>query len=94
MFKITNGVKVSLTEDEIADVERIKAEWKAGAGDRVRATRDMKLATEVDPIAGNALRWAALDAETQALWATYRQALLDVPQQDGFPHSITWPTKP
>ena len=25
---------------------------------------------------------------------TYRQALREVPQQEGFPNSITWPTKP
>lgn len=29
-----------------------------------------------------------------AAWATYRQALRDVPQQDGFPDTINWPTKP
>lgn len=29
-----------------------------------------------------------------AVWATYRQALRDVPQQDGFPDTINWPTKP
>tara|TARA_Y100001938_G_C8042794_1_gene407117 strand:- start:300 stop:587 length:288 start_codon:yes stop_codon:yes gene_type:complete len=27
-------------------------------------------------------------------WASYRQALRDVPAQSGFPNSITWPTKP
>jgi len=59
----------------------------------VREKRDMILATEVDAVSGNALRWAALDAETQAAWATYRQALLDVPQQAGFPNNITWPTE-
>ena len=32
--------------------------------------------------------------ETRALWADYRQALRDVPQQDGFPHDINWPEKP
>jgi hypothetical protein len=58
----------------------------------VRADRDGRLA-EVDAIAGNALRWAALDTATQAEWSTYRQALLDVPQQAGFPNDITWPTK-
>jgi hypothetical protein len=26
--------------------------------------------------------------------AAYRQALRDVPQQAGFPQTITWPTKP
>ena len=25
---------------------------------------------------------------------TYRQALRDVPAQEGFPHDVTWPTKP
>ena len=30
----------------------------------------------------------------QAAWATYRQALRDVPQQAGFPHDVVWPTSP
>jgi len=30
----------------------------------------------------------------QTAWAEYRQALRDVPQQNGFPTDITWPTKP
>lgn len=29
-----------------------------------------------------------------AAWATYRQALRDVPQQEGFPENITWPEAP
>ena len=31
---------------------------------------------------------------TKDLWATYRQALRDVPQQEGFPQNVTWPTAP
>lgn len=27
-------------------------------------------------------------------WATYRQALRDIPQQAGFPTSIDWPVQP
>ena len=27
-------------------------------------------------------------------WAKYRQALRDLPQQEGFPYSIVWPEKP
>ncbi len=27
-------------------------------------------------------------------WAAYRQALRDIPQQDGFPTAIVWPAKP
>ena len=30
----------------------------------------------------------------QDVWAKYRQALRDVPQQTGFPTDINWPTKP
>ena len=59
----------------------------------VREERDNLLLLEVDVIAGNALRWAALTTGEQALWATYRQALLDVPQQEGFPDNIIWPTQ-
>jgi hypothetical protein len=58
-----------------------------------RAERNRQL-QEVDVIAGNALRWGELTAEKQQEWANYRQALLDVPQQAGFPENITWPTKP
>ena len=59
-----------------------------------RNQRDSKLQSEVDVIAGNALRWAALSSEKQAAWATYRTVLLDVPQQAGFPNTITWPATP
>jgi hypothetical protein len=30
----------------------------------------------------------------QAAWATYRQALRDVPAQDGFPWNVVWPDAP
>lgn len=29
-----------------------------------------------------------------AAWATYRQALRDIPNQAGFPQDVTWPDKP
>lgn len=60
----------------------------------VRRERNRRLAQEVDPIAGNALRWAALTEAQRQAWADYRQALLDVPQQEGFPHNVVWPVKP
>lgn len=28
------------------------------------------------------------------LWAAYRQALRDIPQQQGFPANVIWPQKP
>jgi hypothetical protein len=30
----------------------------------------------------------------QAAWTAYRQALRDIPQQEGFPHNVAWPVKP
>ena len=79
--------------DFTAYVPPTQEELDAALAAEVRADRNDRL-TEVDAVAGNALRWSALDAETQAAWAAYRQALLDVPQQAGFPHTVTWPTKP
>ena len=80
--------------DVAAYVPPTQAELDEAAARAVRGERDMRLATEVDPIAGNALRWAALSAEEQAAWAVYRQALLDVPEQAGFPDNVTWPERP
>lgn len=28
------------------------------------------------------------------IWAAYRQALRDIPQQSGFPENVVWPTEP
>ena len=53
----------------------------------VRSQRNQKL-TETD--------WTQVnDAPVdKAAWATYRQALRDVPTQSGFPWDVTWPTQP
>ena len=88
-----DAVMALIGTDFTAYVAPTQAELDAAEAASVRADRDYRL-VEVDAIAGNALRWDALDADTQTAWATYRQALLDVPQQAGFPHDITWPTKP
>ncbi len=53
----------------------------------IRAARDAKL-KESD--------WTQVaDAPVdQAAWATYRQALRDVPEQEGFPTTVNWPVEP
>jgi hypothetical protein len=53
----------------------------------VRRKRNIKL-TESD--------WTQVDDApvNKAAWATYRQALRDVPAQTGFPWTIEWPTQP
>ena len=82
--KFVDGVWLAPTQQE---VDERKAQ-------DVRYQRNLKLISEVDTISGNALRWAALSEEQQSQWAEYRQALLDVPNQSGFPHNVTWPLKP
>jgi hypothetical protein len=60
---------------------------QAEAAGGVRATRDMKL---------KASDWTQMpDAPVdKQAWATYRQALRDVPAQAGFPFDVSWPVAP
>ena len=67
-----------------------EVEWASAAA--VRATRDSLLAKHVDRF--NAIRFESLNGEKQKAWVEYRQALLNVPQQAGFPFDISWPTPP
>ncbi len=88
-----DAIMALIGSDFTAYVAPTQEELDAAAAVEARDDRDTRL-LEVDAVAGNALRWAALDAATQSEWATYRQALLDVPQQVGFPNDITWPQEP
>lgn len=81
--------RVDLSTMTLVHDEEEETEIKENA---VRSERDAKLASTTDKISGP--RWEAMaDAERTAVSA-YRQALLDVPQQSGFPESITWPEVP
>jgi hypothetical protein len=42
----------------------------------------------------NAVRWSGLTEQQKNDLTSYRQALLDVPQQLGFPAIINWPDPP
>jgi hypothetical protein len=56
-----------------------------------RITRN-NLLTAIDRI--NPVWYASLTADQQTELINYRTALLNVPQQSGFPVTIEWPTKP
>lgn len=75
-------------------VLRPQLELDAMAAANVREERSYLLATEVDPVVTNPLRWADLSVDQQQAWASYRRALLDITSQAGFPHNVAWPTKP
>jgi len=89
-----DAILALISTDFVAYVAPTAAEIATALAVTERSKRDSILTTVVDPIAGNALRWAALTSEQRTAWATYRTALLDVPAQAGFPSSITWPTAP
>ena len=80
--------------DFTAYVPPTRAELDAAAAVQVRHARGMRLSNDVDPIVSNPLRWADMTIAEQNAWAQYRTDLLNIPQQSGFPHDITWPTKP
>lgn len=58
----------------------------------VRAARTRKLKKHVDSM--NPMRWESLTTEQQAAWTQYRQDLLNITNQSGFPHVINWPVAP
>lgn len=77
---VEKWVSTNLSAEEIA--ERV-----ANESANVRAERDELL---------SACDWTQIaDAPVDAsAWATYRQALRDVPSQNGFPWDVVWPEKP
>ena len=90
-YHATSEGQIPFTPEEEAEWDAMEAEYAAGADDRaaaeVRTERDAKL-TESD--------WTqVVDAPVdQVAWATYRQALRDIPEQAEFPNTINWPTEP
>ena len=88
--RMTPQGKVYFTEEEELARDAEEAEWAAGANDRLAAEEREKrtaLLMETD-------HYALADVTMTDAMKTYRQALRDVPQQAGFPSSITWPDKP
>lgn len=69
-----------LTQEELENINSSKAA-------KIRDQRNKLLA---------ACDWTQLADSTaeKPAWATYRQALRDIPDQEGFPSSVTWPTVP
>jgi len=65
---------------------------RVGLEEAVRGLRDTLLKEKIDTF--NPIRYATLTTEQQQELATYRQALLDVPAQAGYPANVVWPVPP
>lgn len=79
---ITGVAQGPIPEPAPPDLEEAAAE--------IRAKRNQLLA-ETD---WTQLADSQLDEEAQAAMRAYRQALRDIPQQEGFPLSVEWPEEP
>ena len=88
---INNGHN-SITNDGVTSY--VDPRTQAEKEDEVRAIRNLLLKEEVDPMVTNPLRWNDLSSQKQTEWTDYRTLLLNVPEQSGFPGTVTWPTKP
>ena len=92
---VDNSVLLELIgSDYAAYVAPTQAELDAELAASLRAQRDDKLVQEVDPLVTNPLRLGELTDSKQAEWTQYRTDLLNLPDQAGFPNTVTWPTKP
>lgn len=80
------GERVIIYQTALLTVEELveRAEFKAA---HYRQQRNQLLADS---------DWTQLPGSPvdAGIWADYRQELRDVPEQEGFPWSVTWPTKP
>ena len=83
-YKLMDGAAVERTVEEIA-ADRVPLQAIAA-----RAQRDQLLASTDWAV----LPDSPLDGTSQTALKAYRQALRDVPQQEGFPNSISWPNMP
>lgn len=74
--------KEELEEERQPTIEQLASE--------VRVQRD-KLLLETD---WTQVLDAPIDTDTREAYRAYRQALRDIPEQEGFPHSVVWPELP
>jgi len=74
----------------IKTAEQVEQERIEQLTENARAKRDRLLA-QTDWVVTRATETSE---PVPAEWATYRQALRDVPQQSGFPENIDWPVHP
>ena len=86
-FKAINGQMIELTDDEQAEINKLKDAYVEGTELKaIKREERNELLQRTD--------WMACSDYTMTdAWKTYRQALRDLPAADGFP-DVDMPTKP
>ena len=82
---LIDGFLKVLDEAEVAQEQQAEVDSQAH---RVRVDRTLRLQ------ASDWTQGKDIADEVSTAWATYRQALRDVPSQEGFPWGVTWPEQP
>ena len=84
MKKLVNGTLLNMTDAELTNLSSSVLDPDAEMLTRSKRNR---LLSYTD--------WMALSDNTMSTeMASYRQAVRDITSQEGFPYSVTWPTKP
>ena len=91
---VDNTYLLSIITDAKAYEPPTQEEIDAELALDIRMERQGILVTIVDPFVSNPLRWESLTEKEKDSIKTYRQELLDITEQEGFPSDVTWPTKP
>ena len=88
-------VEQDMFEDTtVDDVTTTKAEHEAAYQAKLDATTAEAVRNQRNNLLAETDWMGLSDVTMSSNWATYRQALRDVPSQSGFPDDITWPEKP
>jgi len=104
---VFNGPQAQPTRYQVAyrdGVEQVDGKWYtkfavADMGDEAKAALDEQQAASMRSERSRRLAesdWTQVEDSPvdKAAWATYRQALRDVPTQAGFPWDVAWPVEP
>ena len=93
--EIINGEKVSLTDEEIKELEARDVEWEKGAYDR--ALEELRMKRNQFLVESDWTQFRDVTLTKDADWKTYRQSLRDITKDlttvDDV-NKVTWPTKP
>lgn len=83
MYKYVDGQRVSLTQDELT---AFNARVNPELPNTIRAERNALLSSTD--------WWVLPDRTPTSAQLEYREALRQLPEQDGFPENVTWPVMP
>ena len=87
------GLAAEIEADYTTWLQKAKDAEQTAEADKVRNYRD-GLLNQCDLQYCNSEKWAAMTEDKRKEWTAYKQALRDVPAQEGFPYQVIFPVMP